>query len=528
MRKLSIAPLFLLLVMFLWTRFSHAAPLPTTLPAKKKTAASKTTALPAKKTSRRPIIIVDTSAPGLAKTLPTRKKLVMNFDQPALPEAPSVVIREDGSVFAPSGETVLIQRHDVTEAPVLEFVGPEPTARIEIPNTAARSLVPALPDSDSYEMVPSQTGPVRPVVIAPPVVAPVIPSPAPAPATAESTASATANSVAIANLPAEIAIPRGDVSSLTVAPSASVLAESTAAATTASVSAPSISTAVSTAEALSTAEPTTEVSSTSIATSIATATSTPVEATTTSEATASAATLSATSQPADAFGPPAPPVFDTSITESKLSTKSTDITVAENALDADKGTPGTRASELKASTTFLVPSNEIPRRRLFIRGGYLDAAYSKLESDLKNGATLFGVSASQVFSKTEVRVGVDFAYGLDQSISLRNTRMAMFRAEGLYNLASFKDTAAFYIGGALGLADIQVTSFRSKNANGDVTIRENARGTAFLGSPEVGSRIYIGRQVSLDLTVQYLLLLGGDQVSNLGGLLGEAALGFRF
>ena len=205
-------------------------------------------------------------------------------------------------------------------------------------------------------------------------------------------------------------------------------------------------------------------------------------------------------------------------------------TVAEKTIDSEtaarpEGYTTHAAPILK--TTFFVPGHETPRRRLFIRGGYLDAKYDRLESDLKNGATLFGFSASQVFSNVEVRLGVDVAHGLDQAVNLRNTRMAMFRAEGLYSLFS-NEIVEGYLGSALGLANIDVTSDRSAGTNGDVTVRENATGTALLGAPEIGSRLRISRDISFDLTLQYLFLAGGSQISNLGGLLGEAALGFSF
>lgn len=495
MRKLSIAPLLFLIAMFLWTRFAAASNLPTTLPAKKKTVVVTT---PVKKAATKKKLIVVDATPGLVKTLPAKKKVILNFDQPALPSAPAIVVREDATAFAPEAEAVVIQRHDVTEAPVLEFVGPEQQAPIEIPATAARTLRPALPDSDSFVELPEglkRTAPQMPTAIATTTAAPVAPVVTTAPVAA-STAAVAATTAPFVVSAAPIVISAPPVT----APQATATATATSQTTDASLSAQ--------ADTLAPALP---------------------EVTTSPEAIRDErATLSSTTAAPQLVGPPAPPVFDTSIVESKLSTKSTDLTAAEAGLDADKGTSDDRPAELKASTTFLVPSNESPRRRLFIRGGYLDAAYSKLESDLKNGATLFGVSASQVFSNTEVRLGIDFAYGLDQTVSLRNTRMAMFRAEGLYTLVRLADTASLYAGGALGLTDIQVTSFRSKNSNGDVTIRENAKGTALLGAPEIGSRINIGRQVSFDLSLQYLLLLGGDQISNLGGLLAEGALGFRF
>lgn len=395
MRKLSVAPLLLLLVIFLWTHFASASAAPAALPAKKK---------------KRTTVTVET---GLAKTLPTKTKVIMNFEQPAESDGPAVVIRETAPASSSKefNKVQAVPHHEISEAPVYDFIGPEPQ----------RALHQALPDSDSFVDVPAAAK--RPLV--------QMPTSGFAPAK-----------------PLPLYVPRA------------------------------------------------------------------VEIPTTTTVTVSGST----SAP-EFVGPPAPPVFDTTSAR-------TDVTVATATTTALA--PAAAPAVTSLQTTVIVAHEEAPRRRFFVRGGYLDAAYSKIESDLKNGATLFGLSASQQFSQTEVRLGLDLAHGLDQSVTLRNTRMVLLRAEGLYNLVNAKDAASFYVGGALGLADIDVTSFRSQNANGDVTVRENAKGTALLAAPEIGARLFIGRDISIDLAAQYLLLAGGGQASNLGGLLGEAALGFSF
>ena len=206
-------------------------------------------------------------------------------------------------------------------------------------------------------------------------------------------------------------------------------------------------------------------------------------------------------------------------------------TETESAIDSEKAAEETaysRPSTPVLATIFSFSHDEKPRRRIFVRSGYLNAQYSQLESDLKNGASVFGVSVSQVFTKTEIRLGIDVAHGLDQAISLRNTRMAMLRAEGLYHFPSLGVFHAFG-GGALGVADIDVTSYHQRTlSNGDIVVRENAKGTALLAAPEVGIRALIGRDLSLDISAEYLLLGGGEQIAKLGGLLGEVALGFSF
>ncbi len=203
---------------------------------------------------------------------------------------------------------------------------------------------------------------------------------------------------------------------------------------------------------------------------------------------------------------------------------------SEAGLDREKAadqTAYTESSNPIMKTTFLIPSGERPRRRVFVRTGYLNAEYNQLEGDLKNGATVFGVSISQLFTTTEVRLGLDVAHGLDQELSLRNTRMAMFRAEGLYQFKSLGIFHAFG-GGAIGVAEVDVNSYHRSAASNDVELRENAKGTVLLGAPEVGIRGLISRDLSLDITAQYLLLAGGAPISKLGGWLGELALGFSF
>jgi hypothetical protein len=405
MRKLSVGPFLILLLIFLWNHFASAS-----------------------------------SSKKLTKTLPAKKtKIIMNFDQPALPPAPSVVIREAAPSTVES-DVEAVQAHDVTEAPSLEIVGPQ--APIEVPNTAHRKLRPALPDSDSFVVLPPglKRAPQQPrasvfAAPPPPTVAPPPPM-APQPVVAQPLVQAAAPTPMPAPEPQPVPAPEA-APAPAPEPMPTVALEP---------------------------KPTAQLPS-----------------------------------------------------EIAVGHKSTDGKLAVTVIDE---TPAMKA-------TFLVPRDEIPRRRVFIRGGYLDAKYDKLESDLKNGATLLGVSVSQLFSQTEVRLGIDVAHGLDQAVNLRNTRMAMFRAEGLFNVAK-AGLADFYVGGALGIADVDVTSYRQTTTNGDVVVRQNAKGTALLAAPEVGARIHIGRQVSLDLTLQYLLLAGGDQIANLGGTLGEAALGFRF
>jgi hypothetical protein len=511
-RKLSFGPLLILLLIFLWNHFASAAAvnpsadlaqslpekqiamkpgskqlalkkLVTILPAKKKTlvilAGKNQVAevLPTKKlvSSKKRSVVLVTKSTILPKQLPARTKVIMNFDQPALGEAPSVVIRDSGSnASAKDTEIQIVQKHDVFEAAAIETPEYEVEEPLAVSTTVKHKLMPALPDSDSFVALPPglKRAPQEPQAV---MSAKVTPKVAPTKSTLVSPVSTP-----FATLPLQTA-------NQTSAQDETPAALSTAIATAMGEPSPSIP----------------------------------------EEAALTPSTTSGDTTPAEFVGPLPPPVFDTT---SEREDVRTTLSESEQAINAEKGarSEGYETHAAPAvQTTFLIPHDETPRRRIFVRGGYLNAKYEKLESDLKNGASVLGVSVSQVFSKTEIRLGIDVAHGLDQEVTLRNTRMIMFRGEGLYSVFT-RDFAQVYIGGALGLANIDVTSYRSLNGSADVTVRENAKGTALLAAPEIGSRIHFSRDISLDLTLQYLLLAGGDQVANLGGLLGEAAVGFTF
>lgn len=472
-----------------------ASPRPTTLPAKKSsnskteprsesvTSTKVSSRVGARATKSRKVVTrpLGEKSSAVARTLPAKTKVVMNFDRPSLPSTEGVVVRDESATSPPPlNDVETVQRRDVKEA-----------ASVTIQDGAltARTLRPALPDSDSFVELPPglvhtpppQTG-VR-LTARPPT-----PTPAPTPALPVALAPAFVTPAATAPpAPAPATVPT------LPAPTAPSVAQQ-----------PEVDYDLNLQTTTLPAEPT--------AMAIDTTTHESIRQEQASKSTSVA----------DFVGPLAPLVN----TQARVDIVRTET---EALVDHEKGTRGDSYETHVApaiATTFLIPHDETPKRRIFIRGGYLNAKYDRLEPDLRNGATTLGVSASQVFSQTEVRIGIDIAHGLDQEVSLRNTRMAIFRAEGLYTILTHS-LGTLYVGGAIGAASIDVNSYRQASGS-DITIRENAKGSALLAAPEIGARIKIGRQLSLDLTLQYLLLAGSDQISNLGGLLGEAALGFRF
>lgn len=444
--------------------------------------------LPAKRVAKKPA----TNPDGLATQLPAfkGKKIKINFDDGATPSSsdPAIVIRDRDEAPATT-DVQSVKPREVKEASYLERIEDDedrPTQLSPPDLQAGHILKPALPDSDSFVNVPGRATLSRRMP-------PTIPAPA--------------ISAIVAAPDASIEQLRADATAVVDAAKASVdetrnLDESPKP----KIEAPLQTTAV--IDSSGAAEPT----------SILTSTAKPMSVLPSYWPYSAQDGTAVLTQSA---------IIQDTPTESAMTQAKSE---SESSLDAEKGaeeTAYTKPSTPVMKTTFLIPHDEIPRRRLFVRTGFLDAHYSEIESDLKNGATVFGVSVSQVFSKTEVRLGLDVAHGLDQAVNLRNTRMAMFRAEGLYHFAAVS-SVRFFGGGALGVADIDVTSYHAVANSGDVVVRENAKGTALLAAPEIGARILIGRDISLDLAAQYLLLTGGDQISKLGGLLGEAALGFTF
>ena len=427
--------------------------------------------------------------PKVAASLPTSlpafkgRKIHVNFDNGATPSSnePTIVIR-DRNEPPSTNQVQSIRAHDVKEAPYLEVVEDDETRA----SAAGHELRPALPDSDSFVNVPGRASVSReyktPVAVTP-----------------KAPTASTANG-------------------LIIAPSISqVQSQATAIVEAAKLSAP-------TSEVIETptqVAPDVKSEATSVMTTVKPTPALPSYWPYSSADNSSAVTASAMTEAA------LPNVSATPDDQIKDTLAKTET---ESSLDSEKAaeeTAYTKTSTPVLKTTFMIPHDEIAKRRIFVRTGFLNAQYSQLEGDLKNGASVFGVSASQVFSKTEVRLGIDVAHGLDQSINLRNTRMAMFRAEGLLNFAAAGPTR-FFGGGVIGVADIDVTSYHAVANSADVAVRENAKGTALLAAPELGSRVLISRDISFDLTAQYLLLAGGDEISKLGGLLLEAAVGFTF
>jgi hypothetical protein len=163
--------------------------------------------------------------------------------------------------------------------------------------------------------------------------------------------------------------------------------------------------------------------------------------------------------------------------------------------------------------------------RFLIRASYLDAHYDELDSRLENGATSIGVAAGRDFGSIEARVALDFFNGMDQEVTLRNTRTLLLRGELLKFFNSGHMVHPF-VGASLGLADVDVNSEVAVSSN-EILSRENAKGTGLEVGPAAGLRFDLGRSgLSLDLSAEWIFISGPDQIDRAGGANLSTALTF--
>ena len=203
-------------------------------------------------------------------------------------------------------------------------------------------------------------------------------------------------------------------------------------------------------------------------------------------------------------------------------------------ISAPTSSPADRAQE-SASVRAQVPASGqrgdwelIDRRSLSLRFGSLRAEWSKFDSRMQNGATSMGLGMAQElmspWGSLEARASIDLYHATDQAVTLDNVRMLATRTEIAYWLTPSRIRPALTLG--MGVTEYAVRSYRAVGANGDVTIRTHARGTAFSVIPGTALRIDLNKDFRFDLQTEYLLHLGGDQSSRSQGLQVLGALGW--
>lgn len=481
MRKLSVGPLFFLLVIFLFSRFASAAvqdlrgrELPAQLPAKLQTkkAAVRAKTLPTKtvvkaqvKRAAKAPVKKQVVVSGLPKKLPVfkAKRVQINFEEiPSTPLEQSVVILAPALEVIQDPNTIEVAANSIEVLP--QALPEKPPQAPEAPElaTVERPFIEILPSEPTGELWQQDPN-----------------------AVAAQPLAEDGTRVSATPLTQTEAVATAQAATVTQTDAASAEAESLALATSSATSS-----GLTDLEAIAA---TVAAASSSNASVAATASA---SVTSTSEVNATAPT-------------PAPDVIESA----KLSP-----------------TPTPTETEPAAIVTRIEPSsadsNSNPNK-LFVRAGYLAAKYSDLSPELANGASTFGVSFARTFSDWEAKANLDFAYGRDQRVSTRNTRMSLVRLEGSYLFGNVGFLRP-YVGGGGGVANVDVTSYRASENNGELILREHAQGTAFLVSPHLGLRASLSKSILFDLTAQYLVLAGGSNVSKLGGALLEASFGFAF
>lgn len=195
----------------------------------------------------------------------------------------------------------------------------------------------------------------------------------------------------------------------------------------------------------------------------------------------------------------------------------------QDQLEGNEASP-TQALSTKISTATPAAQNQ---SRFSIGTGYQNTKYDRLASELKNGATTLNFALARSLGPWETSIQIDIAHGMDQSVTIANTRSLMVRAQGL-RMFSATSTLKPLLGASAGLGDINVRSYRD-DGSGKVTLREHASGMAFSISGIAGVRAEMGYEknlISADLLLDATAITGSGEVSKLGGLGTRLMIGF--
>lgn len=169
---------------------------------------------------------------------------------------------------------------------------------------------------------------------------------------------------------------------------------------------------------------------------------------------------------------------------------------------------------------------DLTNSRVYLRGGYLNAPYSELESRLQNGASSMGAGIGYALEKDlEVRISTDVSHGMDQAIAVENIRMITVRGE-LARFFQVGDISLFAAGG-IGYASYNVLSVRSVKGDA-ITIKRHANDSALALIPAGGARVELTKAIAFEVEFDYLGLVGGSRSASVGGMEANAMLGFKF
>lgn len=159
------------------------------------------------------------------------------------------------------------------------------------------------------------------------------------------------------------------------------------------------------------------------------------------------------------------------------------------------------------------------------RTHYWSTRFERISGELENGATSVGLSWTRKADLIDWRIAIDVVHGMDQAVTIQNTRMVAVRGEALYG---FGHGPVFpYVGAGLGIVDYSV---RSQRASTDETLRwvEHASGTALALIPSAGIWMGLGENLRLDFQLDYIGAFGSGASHHLGSLTAGASFGLSY
>ena len=181
------------------------------------------------------------------------------------------------------------------------------------------------------------------------------------------------------------------------------------------------------------------------------------------------------------------------------------------------------AQAVKTKTPPPVRRQEETESFAFIaRASLMNARYSEVSSELENGQSTLALGLSHAMENFELRGLFELGHGMDQSVTIQNTRSVILRADFIHAFAVSEFQPL--VGAGLGFIDVSLRSYRS--SGGSNVLREHSHLTTGFVSPMAGVR-WKTAPISIDLTLEYLAPFSGNS-STYGGWTTALAMGYAF
>lgn len=189
-----------------------------------------------------------------------------------------------------------------------------------------------------------------------------------------------------------------------------------------------------------------------------------------------------------------------------------------------KTTEATTPASTTATASLQKSFNDESKWRFLYRAGYLHARYSKIASELQDGATQISTGIARSYTNLEMRGLIDIGHGMDQTVNLQNTRYHAIRGEAVW-LFNPGSNARPFVGGGIVIGNYNVRSYRSIT-NDLITLREHHKSTSMGFTSTAGFRFTLGKKAAVDFMSEYLALAGSKDATSMGG--GGISLGFNY